>query len=61
MANALGETEIEVAQIVLGLQSGDVDLNLRPVSGTRAVEALGKLGGDPDKVFTRVRDARALG
>jgi twitching motility protein PilJ len=60
VANQLGQTEIEVGQIVLGLQSGDADLNLKPVSGPRAVDALGKLTTARDQAFTRVRDARAL-
>ncbi|GIK35308.1 MAG: protein PilJ [Gammaproteobacteria bacterium] len=61
IANALGQTEIDVAQIILGLQNGDPDLNLKAVGGSRAVEALGRLASARDKVFTRVRDARALG
>lgn len=61
IANALGQTEIDVAQIILGLQNGDPDLNLRAVGGSRAVEALGRLASARDRVFTRVRDARALG
>ena len=61
LANALGQTEIDVAQILLGLQSGDADLDLKPVSGARALESLGKLTAARDKLFTRVRDARALG
>ncbi|MCC7490194.1 MAG: methyl-accepting chemotaxis protein [Gammaproteobacteria bacterium] len=61
VANALGQTEIDVAQIILGLQSGDPDLNLKAVSGARATETLGRLAAARDKVFTRVRDARALG
>jgi twitching motility protein PilJ len=60
IANRLGQMEIEVAQIVLGLQSGDADLNLKPVTGTRAIEALGRLAAARDKVFTQARDARAL-
>ncbi len=61
IANALGQTEIDVEQILLGLRSGDPDLNLKAVSSVRGVEALARLAAARDKMFTRVRDARALG
>ena len=61
VANTLGQTEIDVAQIILGLQGGDPELNLKAVSGARALEALARLAAARDRVFTRVRDARALG
>jgi len=60
IANQLGQLEIEAAQIVLALQSGDPDLAVKPVTGSRAAEALGRLAASRDKLFTRVRDARAL-
>ncbi len=61
LANALGQTEIDVAQILLGLQNGDAELNLKAVTGGRAVEELGKLVAARDRLFARVRDARVLG
>jgi twitching motility protein PilJ len=61
LANELGQIEIDAAQIVLTLQSGDADLGLKPVSGARALEALSRLTAARDKLFARVRDARALG
>jgi twitching motility protein PilJ len=61
VANELGQTEIDASQIVLSLQSGDVDLGVRPVTGQRSMEALSKVAGARDKLFTRVRDLRALG
>lgn len=61
IADALGQAEIDAAQIILGLQSGDPGLDLRAVSGGRAQEALARLVGTRDRVFTRIRDARALG
>jgi twitching motility protein PilJ len=61
IANELGQAEIEVGQIVLGLQEGDPDLGLKPIAGPRAEEALAALAAARDKVFARVRDARALG
>ncbi len=60
LANQLGQAEAEVGQIVLGLQNGDAGLNLKPVTGAQAVGSLGTLVAARDKVFTRVRDARAL-
>ncbi|MBM4196748.1 MAG: methyl-accepting chemotaxis protein [Gammaproteobacteria bacterium] len=60
IANRLGQAEIEVEQIILGLQGGDADLDLEALSGARVVEALGRLAAARDKVFTQVRDARAL-
>jgi twitching motility protein PilJ len=60
IANELGQTEIETTQIMLGLQNGDPDLDLKPVAGARAVEALAKLNVAKDNLFTRVRDVRAL-
>jgi twitching motility protein PilJ len=61
IANALGQAEADAAQVLLGLQSGDPDVGLKPVSGTRALESLGQLTAARDQVFARVRDARALG
>lgn len=60
-ANALGQRQTDVAQILLGLQNGDPQLDLKPVSGARALDSLGKLTAARDNVFARVRDARALG
>ncbi len=60
VANDLGQTEIDASQIVLGLQDGDAELGIRAITGPRALEALSKLSGAKDRLFTRVRDARAL-
>jgi twitching motility protein PilJ len=60
IANELGQTEIDAAQIVLGLQTGDPELGLKPVAGARAMEGLAKLNVAKDNLFARVRDVRAL-
>jgi twitching motility protein PilJ len=61
VANRLGQSDIESSQIVLGLQNGDPDLNLKPLTAGRAGEALGRVAAAKDKVYGRVRDVRALG
>ncbi len=61
VANELGQSEIEVSQILLGLQKGDAKLGLRALGGPQAIEALGKVSVARDRLFTRVRDVRALG
>ncbi|MCC7258738.1 MAG: methyl-accepting chemotaxis protein [Gammaproteobacteria bacterium] len=60
VANALGEAEIDVAQAINALQDGDAALGIKPVAGSRAAEALGRLTAARDRAFARVRDARAL-
>lgn len=61
IANELGQTEIEAAQILGGLQNGDPELGLRAISGTPAMAALAQLTSSKDQLFGRVRDVRALG
>jgi len=60
IANALARSEGEAAQVMTALQNGDDALGLKPVSGGRATELLVQLDASRDKVFARVRDARAL-
>ncbi len=60
LANALGESEVEIAQVLGDLRDGNAALGLKPVAGTRGVEALARLVAARDRVFARVRDARVL-
>lgn len=61
IANELGQSEIEVSELLHGLQKGDADLGLQPLDGPRAREVLGKVAVARDRLFARVRDVRALG
>lgn len=61
IANELGQNEIEVSELLHGLQKGDAELGLRPLDGARAGEVLGKVAMARDRLFARVRDVRALG
>ncbi len=60
LANALGESEVEIAQVLGDLRDGNAALGLKPVTGSRGVEALARLVAARDRVFARVRDARVL-
>lgn len=61
IANELGQSEIEVSELLHGLQKGDAELGLRRLEGPRALEVLGKVSVARDRLFARVRDVRALG
>jgi twitching motility protein PilJ len=59
IANQLGQTESESSQILLGLQMGDSELGLRPLTGGRSADILSGLAATKDRVFGKVRDVRA--